>query len=130
MASGRIEIGSGTTWEREVGYSRVVRTGPHVWVSGTIGIDPEGRIHAPGDMGEQARRALERIRLDLEQVGGRLEHVVRTRIFVTDMEKWPEAARAHKEAFGEKRPASTLMEVSRLVSEDAIVEIEADAYIP
>lgn len=130
MDGDRTEVSEGTRWEQIVGYSRLVRTGPLIFVSGTLGVDPEGRVVAPGDAYLQARRALERIAGELERVGAGLDHVVRTRIFVTAIEQWEQVARAHREAFPRHRPTSTLVEVSRFVDDDAVVEIEADAYVP
>ncbi len=115
-------------WQRDVGYQRVVRAGPHVVVSGTVGVKEDGSI-AVGDAYAQARRALERIRGDLKQAGANMSDVVRTRIYVTAMKDWPEVARAHREVFGEHPPASTLVEVSGLILKEALVEIEADAIL-
>lgn len=114
-------------WQKQVGYQRVIRSGPHVWVSGTIGIQEDGRL--AGEAYAQARRALERIAADLKTVGCGPKEVVRTRIFVTDMDRWPEVARAHREMFAAHPPVSTLVEVHGLILDEALVEIEADAYI-
>ena len=113
--------GSGTAWESLVGYSRVVRSGRHVWVSGCT---------APGDTpADQARGAL-RVVLDaLAKVGARPEHVVRTRIYVTDIARWEEVARAHGEVFRDIRPATSMVEVSRLIDPEMLVEIEAEAVV-
>lgn len=126
MGVGRLM--AGTDWQRQVGYQRVLRTGPHVVVSGTVGVQADGSIVAGGAYA-QARRALERIKGDLQHAGAGLSDVVRTRIYVTDMKIWPEVARAHREVFSEHPPASTLVEVNGLILEEALVEIEADAIL-
>ncbi len=128
MESARRNISSGAPWERRVGYSRAVRVGPYVHVAGTTGTDTEGRVVAAGDVYAQARHALGKISDALEQAGARLDQVVRTRIFVTDIARWEEVARAHGEVFGEIRPAATMVEVQRLIAPEILVEIEADAY--
>jgi len=111
------------------GYSRAVRAGPFVHVSGTTATDAEGRIVAPGDAYAQAVQTIRNIETALVAVGARLADVVRTRIYVTDVGCWEEIARAHREHFGEVRPATTLIEVSRLVSPEMLVEIEAEAIV-
>ncbi len=125
---GRQCVSSGARWEPIVGYSRAVRAGNLVAVTGTVGINADG-TYAPS-VAEQTRRALEIIRAALEALGARLEHVIRTRMFVTDISRWEEVAAAHGKVFGEIRPATTLVEVARLIDADAQIEIEADAIVP
>ncbi len=121
-------ISSNTPWEPVAGYSRLVRAGDIVAVSGTTATDERGIIVGAGQMYVQARQALSNIRTALERAGLSLEHVIRTRMFVTDIARFSEAARAHKEFFGDFPPATTMVEVRRLVSPDMLIEIEADAY--
>ena len=125
---GRRSASSGSRWEPIVGYSRAVRAGNLVAVTGTVGINADG-TYAPS-VAEQTRRALEIIRAALEALGARLEHVIRTRMFVTNISRWEEVAAAHGKVFGEIRPATTLVEVARLIDADAQIEIEADAILP
>ena len=125
---GRRCASSGARWEPIVGYSRAVRSGNVIAVTGTVGINADG-TYAPS-VAEQTARALEIIRAALEALGGRLEHVIRTRMFVTDISRWEEVAAAHGQVFGEIRPATTLVEVARLIDADAQIEIEADAIVP
>jgi len=125
----RRHIASGVKWESLVGYSRAVRVGNRIAVSGTTAVDADGNVLAPGDAYRQTRETLERIRAALEQAGAGLEHVIRTRIYVTDIARWDEIGRAHGEIFAEIRPATSMVEVSRLIDPEMLVEIEADAEI-
>jgi enamine deaminase RidA (YjgF/YER057c/UK114 family) len=130
MERGRHNFGSGAPWEPVAGYSRAVRVGALVWVAGTTATDADGNVVAPGDAAAQTRQAIENVRRGLEQAGARLEHVVRTRMFVTDISRWEDFARAHGETFGSIRPASTMVQVSALIHPDMLIEIEADACLP
>jgi enamine deaminase RidA (YjgF/YER057c/UK114 family) len=121
-------ISSGRPWESQVGYSRAVRVGPFVQVSGTAGTNPDGTVVAP-DPYLQARRALENIEAALKAAGASMTDVVRTRIYVTDMTQWEAIARAHAEYFRDVRPAATLVEVRRLITPEMVVEMEADAIL-
>lgn len=111
-----------------MGYSRAVRSGNVIAVTGTVGINADG-TYAPA-LADQTRRSLQIIQAAIEALGGRLEHVIRTRMFVTDVSKWEEVARVHGQVFGEIRPATTIVEVARLIDSAAQIEIEADAVIP
>ena len=125
----RIRHSTGSKWEPIIGYSRAVRTGPFVFVSGTTASGPDGNIVGIGDPCAQTRQILANISKALEAVGAGPEHVVRTRIYLTDISRWEEVARAHGEVFGEIRPATTIVEVAKLISPEILVEIEADAHI-
>jgi enamine deaminase RidA (YjgF/YER057c/UK114 family) len=125
----RRSYSSGTQWEPIVGYCRAVRVGDQVVVSGTTATLPDGSIAGIGDARAQTLRALANIREALEALGARLEDVVRTRLYVTDVSAWEAVGRAHGEVFGSIRPACTLVEVSALVHPDLLVEIEADAIV-
>jgi enamine deaminase RidA (YjgF/YER057c/UK114 family) len=121
-------ISTNTPWEPIVGYSRLVRAGDMVAVSGTTATDERGMIVGAGQMYVQARQSLVNIRTALDRAGLAMHHVIRTRMFVTDMNRFAEVARAHKEFFADAPPASTVVEVRRLAHPDMMIEIEADAY--
>ncbi len=123
-------VSSGARWESLVGYSRAVRVGQWVSVAGTTAAAEGGGAVGGDDVGEQAREALRRIQLALEEAGSRLEDVVRTRMYVTDITRWEDVGRAHGEVFGEIRPATSMIEVSRLIDPALLVEVEADAVVP
>ena len=126
----RQKVATGTPWEATVGYSRLVRIGPHIWVTGTTATLPGGGHAGDGDAGAQARQILVNLERALAEVGAGLEHVVRTRMYVTDIRRdWEAVGRAHAEAFGDIRPATTMVEVSRLIADWMLVEIEADAFV-
>lgn len=126
--SDRQNVASGAPWEDLVGYSRAVRVGRSVWVSGTTAIDGEGKLVGEGDAYAQAIQALKNIEAALERCGAGLTDVVRTRAFVTDITRWEEVGRAHAEFFSDVRPAATMVEVRRLIDERMLVEIEAEAH--
>jgi enamine deaminase RidA (YjgF/YER057c/UK114 family) len=125
----RQNISSNSPYEPTVGYSRAVRVGNQVFVSGTVAWGDDGKLTATGDMYGQSRQAIHNIEKALAQAGATLADVVRTRIFITDMSRFDEFARAHGEAFGSVRPAATCVEVAALASPEMLVEIEADAVI-
>jgi len=125
----RQHVSSGAPWEARVGYSRAVRVGSQITVSGTAPVGEDGATVSPGDAYAQAKRCIEIIAMALAGVGASLEDVVRTRMFVTDISRWEEIGRAHGEAFGGIRPATTMVEVRALIDPEMIVEIEADAIV-
>lgn len=126
--SGRMTASSGSRWEPIMGYSRAVRSGNVIAVTGTVGINADGTYST--SLGDQTQRSLQIIQAAIEALGGRIEQVIRTRIFVTDVSRWEEVARVHGEVFGEIRPAITIVQVARLIDDAALIEIEADAILP
>ena len=124
----RMNVSSGGPWEASIGYSRAVRVGPHVWVSGSTAMTKEGLVGV-GDAHAQAVQAIRTIEAALRQAGASLENVVRTRMYVTDIRNGDAVGRAHGEFFGSIRPAATMVEVARLIDPGMLVEIEAEAYV-
>jgi enamine deaminase RidA (YjgF/YER057c/UK114 family) len=127
MKTKRSKIFSGTPWEPKVAYARAVQVGDTVYVSGTTATDPSGKIVGPGDMYAQTVQAIRNVESALQRLGLGLEHVVRTRLYVTDITRWEEAGKAHAEFFGEIHPATSMIGVARLVDPEMLVEIEAIA---
>jgi len=125
----RQRVSSGTEWEGQVGYSRAVRTGDRVVVSGTTATDDDGEPVAVGDPYGQTKRALEIVESALAEADASLDEVIRTRLYVVDADDWPAVGRAHREAFGEARPAATMVQVDGLIDPDLAVEIEAEAVV-
>jgi enamine deaminase RidA (YjgF/YER057c/UK114 family) len=125
--NGRKCVSSGSPWEPVVGYSRAVRAGDFIFVTGTVGLEADGRFGPTAKA--QTRRAMEIIVAAIEALGGKPTDVVRTRIYVTDIDRWKEIGEVHSEFFESIRPATTMVEVSRLIDPDALVEIEADAIV-
>jgi len=124
---GRLCASSGSTWEPRMGYSRAVRSGDWIAVTGTVGVNADGTYSQ--SLAEQTARSLTIIQAAIEALGGGLHHVIRTRMYVTDVQKWEEVAAVHGRVFGEIRPATTIVEVPRLIDADAQIEIEADAIV-
>jgi enamine deaminase RidA (YjgF/YER057c/UK114 family) len=127
MKMKRTKTFSGTPWEPKVGYARAVQVGDVVHVSGTTGTDPSGKVLAPGDAYAQTVQTIRNIENALKRLGLGLEHVVRTRIYLTEIDRWEEVAKGHAEFFGEVHPATSLIGVTRLVDPEMLVEIEAEA---
>lgn len=126
--AGRSCASSGSRWEPKLGYSRAVRSGNTIAVTGTVGINADGTYSK--SLGEQARRSLTIVQAAIEALGGKIEHTIRTRIYVTNVSKWEEVAAVHGEIFAEIRPAITIVEVAKLIDAEAQIEIEADAIVP
>jgi len=125
--AGRQTASGGSAWEPKMGYSRAVRSGNFIAISGTVGIGADGKYSS--DLAEQTRRSLEIIRAAIEALGGKIEHVVRTRMYVIDVSKWEQVARVHGQVFGEIRPATAIVQVATLIDVEAQIEIEADAIV-
>lgn len=128
-AAGRRRTFSGAPWEAQVGYCRAVRAGDHVYVSGCAPVAEGGAVHAPGDAYGQARRCLEIVAHALADLGAGVDDVVRTRMFVTDVSRWAEFGRAHRELFGPHPPATSMVQVAALIDPAMLIEIEADAVV-
>lgn len=125
----RTNFSSNTPWEPIVGYSRAVRVGNLIEVSGTVAADEQGRLIGENDLYLQTRFILEKIEAVLREAGAELRHVVRTRMFVTDISRWEEAAKAHGEFFSAIRPCTSMVQVVRLIGEGQLIEIEATAVV-
>jgi len=125
----RTLISSGSEFEPKIGFSRAVRVGPHIAVSGTAPIAPDGGVACPGDLYGQTLRCLAIIEKAINDAGGKREHVIRTRIFLKEMSNWQEAGRAHGEFFRDIRPASTMIQIVQAIDPGWLVEIEADAVV-
>lgn len=130
MSDDRQRVSTGTEWEQIVGFSRAVRAGHLVAISGTTATDPAGKPVGLGDPARQTAYIIDKIQQALAELGGGLEDVIRTRIYVTNADDWEAIGRVHGRYFGATRPANTLVEVSRLVGDEYLVEIEADAILP
>lgn len=125
--AGRKTASSGSAWEPKLGYSRAVRSGNLIAVTGTVGVGADGK-YSPS-LAEQTRRSLEIIQTAIEALGGKIEQTIRTRMYVTDVSKWEQVALVHGEVFGNIRPATTIVQVARLIDTEAQIEIEADVIV-
>ncbi len=125
--NGAKTVSTGSAWEPKMGYSRAVRKGNMIFVTGTVGINAD-KSYTP-DVGAQARRSLDIIKGAIESLGGKITDVVRTRMYVTNISQWEKVAAVHGEVFGDIRPATTIVQVSKLIDGEALIEIEADAVI-
>ncbi len=125
----RRNVSSGSPYEKQIGFSRAVRMGNSISVSGTAPIAPDGSTAYPGDLYHQTKTCIEIIKKAIEKAGARLEDVIRTRLMLKDISHWKEAAKAHGEYFSEIRPSSTFIEVSRFIEADWLVEVEADCFV-
>ena len=125
---GRKCASSGSKWEPIMGYSRAVKCGNYIAVTGTVGINADGTYS--DSLEQQTRRSLQIIQAAIEALGGKIEHVIRTRIYVIDVTQWEQVAKVHGELFAQTRPATSLLEVAKLIDDEALIEIEADAVIP
>jgi enamine deaminase RidA (YjgF/YER057c/UK114 family) len=129
VSDGRRRTYSGAPWEARIGYCRALRAGPQIFVTGTAPVDEAGAVVGPGDGYAQARRCLEIVAAALRDLGAEMRHVVRTRMFVTDISRWEEYGRAHAEVFAAHPPATTMVEVAALIHPDMLIEVEADAVV-
>lgn len=129
MSTPRQRAFTDAPWEAEVGYCRALRVGPHVYVTGTAPVAEGGGVHAPGDAYAQTQRCLEILTQALAELGAAPSDVCRTRMFVTDISRWREYGRAHREVFGDSPPATSMLEVKGLIDPAMLIEVEADAFV-